>query len=391
MPLEILQPMHNFSDRLSEVENHFQQEDLSLGYRRLIDCALDIGQPEFYQKIIHYSDEFYDPEISDQQKKEKGLLLLDELKNYPAPLFLEETVLLSTDHVEKAYTNRKFKLHPISFNLKSRQIVGLVGENGNGKTTLLRLICGELAPTNGTINYSFSAVKAFSFELKSELIYIPQRIEILYGTLMDNLQFTLSSHGVLGEENVLLAKVMLARFGLWTYKDLNWSQLSSGYKMRFELVRTLLRKPKVLLLDEPLANLDILAQQIILEDLKYLAQSYRNPIGIILSSQQLYEVEKVSDEVIFLELGQLKKNTQEEQETPAITIVEIDIQNSKEDLLAVLEPIGLHQLKYNGGSYIAYFDGEVRFATILKTLGESQLIVSYIRNISSSSRRFFVN
>lgn len=53
--------------------------------------------------------------------------------------------------------------------------------------------------------------------------------------------------------------MMIARLGLWNYKHLKWSELSSGYKMRFELARTLLRKPELLLLDEPLANLDVLA------------------------------------------------------------------------------------------------------------------------------------
>ena len=63
--------------------------------------------------------------------------------------------------------------------------------------------------------------------------------------------------------------------------------------MRFELARMLLRKPKILLIDEPLANLDILAQQTILDDFRNIAGSPYRPIAIVLSSQQLYEVEKL--------------------------------------------------------------------------------------------------
>lgn len=161
--------------------------------------------------------------------------------------------------------------------------------------------------------------------------------------------------------------------------------------MRFELARTLLRRPKVLLLDEPLANLDILAQQIILEDLKFLSQSIRNPFGVILSSQQLYEVEKVSTEVLFLEQGKLKIEGDTNDLEGDFTIVEIDVENTKEELLTALSNIEIKQIKFNGGSYIAYFDDEISMNMILSEIGKSSLKVKYIRDISKSSRRFFVN
>lgn len=377
--------------RINEVENHFLQNDLSLGFRRLIDLILDLGDISYYRKILAYADLFYEESNQDNFRKEQALQIIEELKLLPSPIFQEEVVLLKTNQVEKSYARRNFKLHPITFDLKSREVVGLVGENGNGKTTLLRIIGGELKPTSGSIDYNFSKADLFSFELKSQLVYVPQRIEELYGNLMNNLQFTLSSYNIKGEENFLLAQVMLARLGLWQYRNLEWSQLSSGYKMRFELARTLLRRPKVLLLDEPLANLDIMAQQIILEDLKFLSQSVRNPFGVILSSQQLYEVEKVSTEVIFLEQGMLKNQTNKVESDANFTIIEIDVTNPKEELLTVLNPLNLKEIKFNGGSYIAYFDSGVSIKNVLTQLGNSDLDVKYIRDISASSRRFFVN
>lgn len=377
--------------RINEVENHFLQNDLSLGFRRLIDLILDLGDISYYRKILAYADLFYEESNQDNFRKEQALQIIGELKLLPSPIFQEEVVLLKTNQVEKSYARRNFKLHPITFDLKSREVVGLVGENGNGKTTLLRIIGGELKPTAGSIDYNFSKADLFSFELKSQLVYVPQRIEELYGNLMNNLQFTLSSYNIKGEENFLLAQVMLARLGLWQFRNLEWSQLSSGYKMRFELARTLLRRPKVLLLDEPLANLDIMAQQIILEDLKFLSQSVRNPFGVILSSQQLYEVEKVSTEVIFLEQGKLKNQTNEVESDVNFTVIEIDVTNSKEELLTVLNPLNLKEIKFNGGSYIAYFDSGVSIKNVLTQLGNSDLDVKYVRDISASSRRFFVN
>ncbi|MFV0194183.1 ABC transporter ATP-binding protein [Empedobacter falsenii] len=383
--------MNEFNQRLNEVENHLNHNDLDLGYRRLIDCVLDLDKISFYKEIISYSDLYYDEKSTNDHKKTKALELVEKLKQATPPAYQNEEILISTNNVEKAYHRRNFKLHPITFDLKSREVVGLVGENGNGKTTLLRLICGELKPTAGDINYQFSTAKSFSYELKTKLVYVPQRIEVLYGSLMENLQFTLSCYDIYSEENWLLANVMLARLGLWSYKDLQWRQLSSGYKMRFELARTLLRRPKVLLLDEPLANLDILAQQIILEDLKFLSQSIRNPFGVILSSQQLYEVEKVSTEVLFLEQGKLKIQRDTNDLEGEFTIVEIDVDNTKEELLTALSGIEIKQIKFNGGSYIAYFDKGISINNILSEIGKSTLKVKYIRDISKSSRRFFVN
>ena len=130
--------MNIFLHRITEVENHIHQNDLSLGYRRLIDLILDLGEISFYRKIIAYSNLYYHEHTSDEIKKSEALQLLEELKYTPTPTYTEEKILIRTEQVEKAYQRRNFKLHPISFDLRSREVVGLVGENGNGKTTLLR-------------------------------------------------------------------------------------------------------------------------------------------------------------------------------------------------------------------------------------------------------------
>ena len=134
---ETIKTMNIFNQRLIEVENHLKSHDLDLGYRRLIDCVLDLGKSEFYQKIIDYSDTYYNESSTNELKITLALQFIEELKKVTPPNYQEEEILLSTSDIEKAYSRRNFKLHPITFDLKSREVVGLVGENGNGKTNIL--------------------------------------------------------------------------------------------------------------------------------------------------------------------------------------------------------------------------------------------------------------
>jgi ABC-2 type transport system ATP-binding protein len=162
--------------------------------------------------------------------------------------------------------------------------------------------------------------------------------------------------------------------------------------MRFELAKALMKKPEVLLLDEPLANLDVLAQQVILEDLRFLAKSQQMPLGIILSSQQLYEVEKVSEQVIFLKQGKPKyQQTQfkpEEQVTIPL-VIELETTASRETLQNLFKDQALENISFNGGVYILYFRDTAQISDIMRLIGDARLPVKYFRDISSSSRRFF--
>lgn len=384
--------MNKHQLRVQETLQYFTQKDIGLAFRKLLDCAADTQQMSIYEKAIALTDwkEKHPAEV--ETLIEKATVLLREIADCKVTELPTETAVLIAEEVRKHYALGRFQLGPISLSIKKGQVYGLVGENGNGKTTLLRILARDLSYDSGVVKYYFTERPKNDYDLRTKLIYIPQRTEKWYGSLKDNLKFTLSSYGIPAEENELRTLLMIARLGLWQYQHLDWNALSSGYKMRFELARTLLRQPEILLLDEPLGNLDVLAQQVILEDLKMIANSVNHPIALILSSQQLFEVEKISDKVIFLRNGQYTDNAEATATEEAMPlIVEIDTTNTREELMAVFKAFALEKLNYNGGVYVAYFRPNTEYSAVLEALGKAKIDLTYIRNISASTRRFFVS
>jgi ABC-2 type transport system ATP-binding protein len=381
-----------FPQRLLEVNNYFENKDLHLGYRRLLDAAIETNDFEVYASTLSFSDWYDTIGDSDQSlllQRVKELLEIIE-RSYRLTDRSHADVKLRASNLSKKYRKGNFNLSSINIELHDSEIIGLVGENGNGKTTLLRLLYGELQPDTGRIEYLFAGKNQTSYSNRTGIAFIPQRPATWHGSLRDNLQFAAVFTGLHGRENFLWTEMIMARMGLRPYRDYSWNRISSGYKMRFELARALVKKPEVLMLDEPLANLDILAQQIILEDLKFLAHSELMPLSIILSSQQLYEVEKVSDKVVFLHKGSAKIQshaTAGELEFPLV--IELETTASRQGIHDLLQEMGLEKISFNGGVYILYFGRGARIDLVLKKMGESAMPVKYLRDISASSRRYF--
>jgi len=381
-----------FKHHLIEVRGHYESGDYELGLRRLLDCAIETENAEVFEEVLTFCAFLEAHSERGTTVLEKVASLLEMIGNVGAQMrHAENREVLSLAHIAKKYENSGFAIKAINFHLELGNIMGLVGENGNGKTTLLRLIAGELKADKGEIGYPF-AEDQDEYALKSKLIYIEQRIPRWHGSLMDNLIYTTAHYHENWKHHALWAEIMIARMGLRPYRKLTWGRISSGYRTRFELAKTLLRRPKLVLLDEPLANLDIVAQQTILQDLKFIANSLSAPFAMILSSQHIYEVEKVSDSIMFLRNGtaQWDQKSQDETKIESVLILEIEVAADREQLKQALSGLNLQKIQYNGGVFLIHFASEHSSAQVLAELAKNQIEVHYFRNISQSSRRFFI-
>ena len=131
--------MIKHKQRVQEAVHFFDNKDTFLGFRKLLDCAMDTQNMQIYEEAIDLTDwKEKNPEQTDAFiAKSKELLQKIALVNVPENNAKE--FVLKADGITKSYGSQKFSLGPISLTLTKGQVFGLVGENGNGKTTLLRI------------------------------------------------------------------------------------------------------------------------------------------------------------------------------------------------------------------------------------------------------------
>jgi ABC-2 type transport system ATP-binding protein len=370
---------------VAEIQSFLDHGDYSLAVRRLLDKSFDSEDETLIRKAIECSQLFH--KLLHEQDNNNFLSQARYLVNALALVTqnFQPQLLLKANEISKTYTHGSFSLKPISLEIFSGNILGIVGENGNGKTTLLRCLAGQLN-VKGNINY-YTLPKVDYYTVKHHVAFIPQRIPKWYGFLKDNLHFSAAICGITGKQNNLMVEFMLERLHLNEYAHLTWQQISSGYRTRFEIARILLQQPNLLILDEPLANLDIKAQQTLLTDLQYLAKSTHHPLGVILSSQQLHEVEKAADKVLLIKNGICAHTTVKNNiETVAGFVVEIET-SAERDVLSDLfkEDVTLH---FNGGFY-TLTSYKISGAQILQQLVQNNIPVQYYRDITNSTKRYF--
>ncbi len=296
--------------------------------------------------------------------------------------------IYQSTNIIKNYSRSNFKLEVPDIKLNPGSITGVVGENGNGKTTLLNIIAGNLSQEKNNFTYFDKTPKTANdwSQVKDKIAFIPQRIPKWYGSLLQNLQLKAAVEGVSKEKIDTELDKIIDFLDLKKYKHLKWSEISTGYRLRFELARILIGKPQLLILDEPIANLDINAQQQFLSDLKKIAQSKEYPIAIILSSQQLHEIETIATQMIFLKEGKaLFSGNIDSLETDNNTIEVLVSENEKLINFLTIKNYGFTKR----GVYFQVDIDKKNSNDFIKELIHQDINISYYRDISKSTKKLF--
>jgi ABC-2 type transport system ATP-binding protein len=297
--------------------------------------------------------------------------------------------ILTATQISKNYGTGHFQLATLDLTIFPGEIIGLVGENGNGKTTLLRILAGDLSRDSGLLHFQGKDIEELGWEnYKAQIAYIPQRIPRWYGFLRDNLLFQASVLGMSGNEAVERVDFLIDELGLRDYAHLKWTEISSGFRLRFQLAKMLVGKPQLLVLDEPLGNLDVNAQERFLNDLRKYVGKPENGIAVIFSSQLLHEIENVSDKIVLLRKGVLKYHG-------AVEEIGAQREFNSFEIQCTLSIERFREI-WPEGKFIAYgktikmeMDLSVDARSVLKTLIDENALIHYFRDISSSAKKMF--
>ncbi|MDS4029086.1 MAG: ABC transporter ATP-binding protein [Candidatus Contendobacter sp.] len=167
------------------------------------------------------------------------------------------------------------------------EVFGLLGANGAGKTTAIRMLCGMLPPTSGKIQVAGVDMARHARRARGRIGYVAQRFS-LYGdlTVSENLKLQAGLYGLTGARQRERLTWALAHLGLTDRKDAMARALPLGYQRRLALAAALLHEPRVLFLDEPTSGVDPMARQRFWELIYELAD---DGIGILITTHYMDE------------------------------------------------------------------------------------------------------
>ncbi len=195
-------------------------------------------------------------------------------------------------------------LRGVSFKIVKGEIFGLIGPNGSGKTTTLRIIATILKPSSGTVRvFGYDIVKEAS-KVREVISYLPEEAD-LYKRLtgIENLLFFARMYSENKKEAEEMVKFGIEISGLQNRIYDKVETYSKGMRRRLALARTLMVKPKLAILDEPTSGLDVYASVNVRNSIrKYVRETGST---VLLSSHNMLEVEYLCDRVAFISKGKI--------------------------------------------------------------------------------------
>ncbi len=192
---------------------------------------------------------------------------------------------LSLQNIKSGYDD-KLIVKNLSLEVKANETLMLMGASGSGKSTLLLTILGIIAPSKGKVFLNDEDITDFAIESRN-IGYLPQDYGLFpHLNVIENVSYGLRIRGMQKKEYESVAQEMLELVELKKYAKKTTKELSGGQRQRVGLARALAIKPKLLLLDEPLSNIDQVTKMDVAKELKELFKKLEIPIIIVTHNRE---------------------------------------------------------------------------------------------------------
>ena len=206
-------------------------------------------------------------------------------------------------------TRKEFSLSQLSMTIKKGDFIGIIGETGSGKSTLINLIIGLLKPLEGKVEVDELNINSNLSAWYKKIGYIPQSVYLVDDTIRKNIAFGLREDDI--DDNLIkqaVEKASLNNFlnelssGLETVVGEKGIRLSGGQQQRIGIARALYRNPEILILDEATSSLDQSTEKKIMESVQFLKRQKT----VIIATHRLFTVENC-DKIFFIDKGKIIK------------------------------------------------------------------------------------
>jgi ABC-2 type transport system ATP-binding protein len=295
---------------------------------------------------------------------------------------------LEIEKLYKTYNNGIEALKGIDLLVKTGDFFALLGANGAGKSTTIGLITTLLTKTSGTIKIEGYDLDTQTNQAKSCLGLVPQEFNL--GIFETCEQILINQAGYYGIPRALAipqAEKLLHQLGLWEKRNSIVRHLSGGMKRRLMIARALIHQPKVLILDEPTAGVDIEIRRSMWD---FLLRKNQEGTTIVLTTHYLEEAEHLCKNIAIIDKGEIRENTSMKALLQTIRH-QTFVFNTMEPIFELPDLFPFKGIKLDSNSFELRIDNQSNLNEIFRKFDENGLKIHSLRNKTNRLEELFMD